>query len=115
MKSNLFHFYFAAFFAGAFLGAELFGFAAFFGDADFFAGAFVDFGFVGVVAFFTLDVVDFFVDAFFVPTGLATLAFAEKKKKRMMKYCLHRHEFIRHTWFGFFRCFGCISGFRCRA
>jgi len=75
MKSNLFHFYFAAFFAGAFLGAELFGFAAFFGDADFFAGAFVDFGFVGVVAFFTLDVVDFFVDAFFVPTGLATLAF----------------------------------------
>lgn len=59
------------------MGAELFGLAAFFGDADFFAGAFVDF--FGVVAFFTLGVVDFFVDAFFVPAGLATLAFAEKK------------------------------------
>lgn len=66
----------AAFFAGAFFGAALFGLAAFFGDAVFFApGAAVDFGFFGVVAFFTFGVVDFFVEAFFVPAALATFGF----------------------------------------
>lgn len=61
----------AAFFAGAFFGAALFGLAAFFGDAAFFAPAAADFGFFGVVAFFTFGVVDFFVEAFFVPAALA--------------------------------------------
>lgn len=62
----------AAFFAGAFFGAALFGLAAFFGDAAFFAPAAADFGFFGVVVFFTFGVVDFFVEAFFAPVALAT-------------------------------------------